>query len=120
MSADIAVIGRTEWIDLFRVLGCRTFVMGEGSLDEENLNEILKEGFRILLVTEEIYGENRDLIREKTVDTFPAVSVIPDLREARWTGRGPQSKGIAFREMREMVIRAVGQDITGSGESDEE
>ena len=114
---NIAVIGRTDSIDYFRVLGCETFHIGSGELAEERLEEILKGHFKVLLVTEEVYEENRDLLHRSTEGTLPVMNVIPDVHRARWKEGRPQSRGIAFGELRRAVVKAVGQDISNVEES---
>jgi vacuolar-type H+-ATPase subunit F/Vma7 len=113
----IAVLGRTDSIDYFRVLGCETFHVGPGELTEERMREILGVRFKVLLVTEEVYEENRELLRRVTEGVLPVLSVIPDVHGAPWKEGRPASRGIAFREMRRAVVKAVGQDISNIEES---
>jgi vacuolar-type H+-ATPase subunit F/Vma7 len=117
---EIAVIGRTDSIDFFRVLGCKTFIINENELTGDRMDEILNQGFKIILVTEEIYQKEHELIRGKTEGIYPVVSVIPDVLGSQWTERKPRSRRVAFNEMREMVIRAVGQDISGTNNKNRE
>lgn len=114
---NIAVIGRTDSIDYFRVLGCETFHVGSGQLTEERLGEILRRGFKVLLVTEEVYEENRELLQRSTEGMLPVMNVIPDLRGAPWKEGSPRSRGIAFSELKRAVVKAVGQDISNVDEA---
>jgi len=70
--------------------------------------------FGIVLVTEEVYGRYRDFIRDRSKRTFPVITVIPDIRGAKWVDGAPMPQGVAFQELREAVIKAVGQDISGT------
>jgi vacuolar-type H+-ATPase subunit F/Vma7 len=106
------VIGRTDSIDYFRALGCETFHVAPGELTEERLGEILQRRLEILLVTEDVFEENKDLLMGSIEGTLPVVSVIPDIHGAPWKDGRPMSKGIAFGELRRAVVRAVGQDIS--------
>ena len=111
----IAVIGRTDSIDFFRVLGCETFLVEDGKLEEKRFEEILEGGYTILFVTEEVFELNRDLLRREAVGTLPVVSIIPDIAGALWKEGEPTSRGIAVEELRKAIVHAVGQDIS-SGE----
>ena len=112
----IAVIGRTDSIDFFRVLGCETFHAGTGKLDEARLEEILGGGYAILFVTEEIFALNRDLFRENSKWMLPVVSVIPDISCSVWKDGEPEPQGIAVEELRRAIVHAVGQDISNTDE----
>jgi vacuolar-type H+-ATPase subunit F/Vma7 len=108
----IAILGRTNAIDYFRVLGCETFHVATGELTEERLTEILKKRFALLFVTEDVYARNRDLIRRIAAGGLPVVSIIPDVRGSEWKEGRPVPRGVAFEELRKAVVRAVGQDIS--------
>ena len=56
----IAVIGRTDSIDYFRVLGCETFHVETGELDGERFTEILGGGFAVIFVTEDLTNPDPD------------------------------------------------------------
>lgn len=108
----IAVIGRTDSIDYFRVLGCETFHVETGELDGERFTEILGGGFAVIFVTEEIFSSNRDLFRRNLKGMLPIVSIIPDIAGSDWKEGEPEPRGIAMEELRRAIVRAVGQDIS--------
>ena len=112
MARNIAVIGNTDSTEYFRILGCETYETRDGVLTQEQFDEIVNRRFKIILVTEEVFHAYKKLIRRRTLRMFPVVSVIPDVRGARWTKEGPVSSGVAFEELRMAVVRAVGQDIS--------
>ncbi len=116
MANSIAVIGNSDSIEYFRILGCRTYETEEGELTEERFLEVVEGKFRIILVTEEVFHKYKKLIRRRTQRMFPIVSIIPDIHGAVWKDGKPVSEGVAFEELRMAVVRAVGQDISGSGE----
>ena len=116
MSKHIAVIGDSDSIEYFRALGCEAYETDEGVLTEEKFKEVVSRRFKIILVTEEVFHHYKKLIRRRTQRIFPVVSIIPDIRGALWRDGKPVSEGVAFEEMRDAVIRAVGQDISGSQE----
>jgi vacuolar-type H+-ATPase subunit F/Vma7 len=113
VAKNIAVIGHSDSIEYFRVLGCETYETENGELTEEKFLEVVERRFKIIFVTEEVFHTYKKLIRRRTQRTFPVVSVIPDVRGAIWTEKGLASEGVGFEELRAAVIRAVGQDIAG-------
>ncbi len=114
MAGNIAVIGNSDSIEYFRYLGCETYETENGELTEEKFLEVVERRFRIILVTEEVFHRYKTLIRQRSNRTFPVVSIIPDIHGAVWKDQKPSSKGVAFEELREAVIKAIGQDISGS------
>lgn len=114
MSNDIAVIGHSDSIEYFRVLGCETYETKGGVLTQEQFDEVVRRRFKIILVTEEVFHEYRDIIRRRTLRMFPVVTIIPDIRGAAWTKDGPASSGVALEEVRMAVVKAIGQDISGT------
>lgn len=116
MASNIAVIGNCDSIEYFRVLGCEVYETLNGELTDEKYREVLEKRFKIVFVTEEVFHKYREIIQNRSQRNFPVVSVIPDIHGAVWKDGRPGPEGIAFQELREAVIKAVGQDISGSGE----
>ncbi|MBN1164877.1 MAG: hypothetical protein JXB45_09885 [Candidatus Krumholzibacteriota bacterium] len=116
MSGNIAVIGNSDSIEYFRYLGCEAYETENGVLTEEKFYEVVERRFKIILVTEEVFHRYKDLIRQRSRRTFPVVSIIPDIHGAVWKEGKPLSEGVAFQEIREAVIKAIGQDISGPRE----
>ena len=114
MAKNIAVIGNSDSIEYFRVLGCETYETKDGVLTPEKFDEVIKRRFKIILVTEEVFHAYKKLIRRRTLRMYPVVSIIPDLRGAVWTAGKPVSSGVAYEELRMAVVKAVGQDIAGT------
>ena len=112
MAKNIAVIGSSDSIEYFRVLGCETYETKDGVLTEEQFDEVVKRRFKIILVTEEVFHRYKKLISRRTLRMFPVVTIIPDVRAAAWTKDGPVSSGVAYEELRLAVVKAVGQDIS--------
>ena len=113
MADNIAVIGNEDSIEYFRALGCVTYETHGGELTEEQFLEIVERKFKILLVTEEVFHKYKKLIRKRSQRVFPVVSIIPAIHGAVWKDGEPQSEGVAFKEIRHAVIKAVGQDLSG-------
>ena len=116
MAAEIAVIGNSDSIEYFRILGCEVYETEGGELTDEDYREVLERGFRVILVTEEVFHRYREIIRKRSLRTFPVVTVIPDIHGAVWKDGKPVPGGVASEELREAVIKAVGQDISGVGD----
>ena len=116
MAENIAVIGNSDSVDYFRILGCKVYKTKNGELAENIFQEVIERRFKIILVTEEVFGKYKSLIRDKARGVFPVISVIPDIHGAKWKDDSPVLEGVAFRELREAVIKAVGQDISGTAE----
>jgi vacuolar-type H+-ATPase subunit F/Vma7 len=112
MARDIAVIGSADSIAYFRVLGCSTYETRDGKLTEERYDEVIKQRFKIILVTEEVFHAYPDLTARRTLRAFPVVTIIPDVRGAARTAEGLVSGGVAREEIRMAVVKAVGQDIS--------
>ena len=116
MSHNIAVIGNEDSIEYYRALGCETYETRGGELSEEQFLEIVDKKFKVILVTEEVFHKYKKLIRKRSQRVFPVVSIIPSIHGALWKDGKPRSEGVAFDEIRNAVIKAVGQDLAGPGE----
>ena len=116
MANNIAIIGNSDSIEYFRVLGCMVYETKNGELTDEQFLEVVERKFKIILVTEEVFHKYKKLIRRRTHRVFPVVSVIPDIRGAVWSEEGPASERVGFEELRIAVVKAVGQDISGTEE----
>jgi vacuolar-type H+-ATPase subunit F/Vma7 len=112
VAKNIAVIGSSDSIEYFRVLGCETYETKDGILTQEQFDDVIKRRFKIILVTEEVFHRYKKLIRRRTLRMFPVVTIIPDVRGATWTKEGPVPSGVAHEELRLAIVRAVGQDIS--------
>lgn len=111
MAKDIAVVGDSTSIEHFRLLGCEIYESRGGLLTQKQLDEIMSGGFKIVLVTEEVFLKYRDSVARRTEGMYPVVSIVPDLKKAVWVDQMPRPGKIALDEMRAAVIKAVGQDI---------
>lgn len=114
MNEDIAVVGSSDSVSYFRILGCRCFETEEGEMTGDVIAELEKGDFEIIFVTEEIFIRYRNFFRGEKRFADSAVTIIPDIRGARWEGGKPLAGRAAREEIREAVIKAVGQDISGS------
>lgn len=114
MAKNIAVIGSSDSVSYFKAIGCDVYETEGGKLSEEQFLKVVEKKYKIILVTEEVFHKYKDIIRKRTQRTFPVVSIIPDVRGARWEAGKPIPEGVAFEELRMAVVRAVGQDIAST------
>ncbi len=106
------MIGSSDSVAYFRALGCDVYETENGKLSEEQFLKVVEKKYKIIFVTEEVFHKYKDMIRKRTQRTFPVVSIIPDVRGARWEEGKPRPEGVAFEELRMAVVKAVGQDIS--------
>jgi vacuolar-type H+-ATPase subunit F/Vma7 len=116
MSGNIAVIGKSDSIEYFRVLGCKTWETENGELTPEEYQEVLACNCQVVLVTEEVFFAYRDLIQRIARRPLPIVLVIPDVDGAIWTDDGIRPGGVAADELRKAIVKAIGQEISSPGE----
>lgn len=112
MAVSIAVIGNEDSIEYFRALGCVTYETHGGELTEEQFLEVIGRKFKVIFVTEEVFDKYKNLIRNRSQRIFPVISIIPAIHGAVWKDGQPHSEGVAFKEIRQAVIKAVGQDLS--------
>lgn len=116
MYDRIAIVGNSDSVSYFRILGCRCFETDGGEMTVDTRAELEEGGFEIIFVTEEIFREYRDFFRGEKSLPGSAVTIIPDIRGASWEDGRPLPGKTASEEIREAVIKAVGQDISDSRE----
>jgi len=116
LAERIAVIGNPDSVSYFKILGCTIFETRDGKLSDEYITRLKQDRFEIIFVTEEIFLEYKDFFRGGIDKDGPVVTIIPDIRGAVWKEGKPSSSGVSLDETRQAVIRAVGQDISGSEE----
>ena len=116
MHEDVAIVGSSDSVSYFRILGCRCFETEGGEMTEDIIAGLEDGDFEIIFVTEEIFGRYRDFFRGEKRFTGSAVTIIPDIRGARWEKGKPLAGTTAREEIREAVIKAVGQDVSDSVE----
>ena len=105
--SDIAIIGDRDSVLAFKALGVKTFFWNEdtASTHEEwadALNEIIKQDFKIIFITEDFHSKCRERIEELYYRVFPVIIAIPN-------NKG--SKKYGFEIVRRLVARAIGTDI---------
>lgn len=98
----IAVVGNRDAILPFRLIGFDTFPVISGEQAQYQLDELAKQAYGIIYLTEDFAEEIPDTIRYYDTLVTPAVILIP-------THKG--CIGIGSERIRENVEKAVGQNI---------
>jgi len=116
LHEDVAIVGSSDSVSYFRILGCRCFETQGGEMTDDIIAGLEDGDFEIIFVTEEIFTRYRDFFRGEKKFAGSAVTIIPDIRGARWEAGKPLAGSTAREEIREAVIKAVGQDVSNSVE----
>ncbi len=116
MTDRIAAVGSTDSVSYFGILGCSIFEAEDGVLSKDQKSRLKNEGYEIIFITEEVLKANSDFFKGENGISGPSVTLIPDLRGAKWKEKNPVPSGMAMKNIRRAVIRAIGQDISESAE----
>lgn len=98
----IAVMGDRDSIYGFAAIGMEPFVFTEKEEAGEKLEELVKNGYGIIYITEELGEKLEEEIALYRKESLPAIILIPGVSGN--TGRGMEA-------VRKSVIQAVGSDI---------
>lgn len=98
----IAVMGDRDSIYGFAAIGMEPFVFTEKEKAGEKLQELAKNGYGIIYITEELGGKLEEEIAFYRKEHLPAVILIPGV--SKNTGHG-------MKAVQKSVIQAVGSDI---------
>ena len=103
----IGVIGGMNSVAGFRAVGLDVFPCEEGAEADKILQNLAKEEYAIVYITENLAVEVQDTIDKYKDAVLPAIIAIPDRNGS--TGRGMDN-------VRKAVERAVGADILFGGD----
>ncbi len=98
----IGVVGNRDAILPFQIIGFDTYPVNEAHAAEKQINELAKNNYGIIYLTENIAAMIPDLVRYYDTQLTPAIILIP-------THKG--RLGIGAARIQENVKKAVGQDI---------
>jgi V/A-type H+-transporting ATPase subunit F len=101
-SSKIAAVGDFDSISIFRSMGVRVYVVDENQEDRSYFEQVLKEGYQIVFLTERLGEKWRDLLKEVETRIVQTVVLIPDQKG---------KTGFAMGKVRETVKNAIGADI---------
>lgn len=99
---NIACVGRYETVFPFRAIGLHTVQCNNSKETRESIEQLVREGFGLIFVEEEFYGDLKDLLDEYREEVTPAIVAIPG---------AVGSKGEALERIREIIKKAIGADI---------
>ena len=106
MGTRIAAFGENDIMLIFKAAGIDVFPVAadieETSEAEKKLKQLVREGYRIIFMTETIALKLDRLIKEYAGEIMPSIVVIPGLGERN---------NYAVRNLRRAIIKAVGADI---------
>lgn len=98
----IAVIGDRDSVFGFSSLGIEIHIVNSYFQAKEKLEEMVKENYAIIFVTEVIFKELGDIIAIYNKDTVPAIVPIPGISGN--TGQG-------MKNVEDLVEKAVGTQL---------
>lgn len=102
MFNKIAVIGDGDLISGLKIFGFDTFAVKEKDSERKIFKEILERQYSLCFIQEVYFLKLKDLVLDVKEKTFPLILSIPDHREV---------KGLAKRILKEITLKAIGQDI---------
>ena len=103
MQGKVAVLGDSDFVMPFSALGLDTFAVGiePGDIGEK-AQEIIKAGFALVVVAENVAAEADEVFSERLKAPVPCVVVVPFTTE---------SEGYATRALGEVLRMATGINI---------
>jgi V/A-type H+-transporting ATPase subunit F len=97
----LAIVGKRETVMPFLATGARVVYVKEGDC-AATVEDLIKEGAKIILFTEEFIDELSDVLLKYRTETLPCLIPIP-------SGRGKTK--VAIERIRGVIKKAVGADI---------
>ena len=97
----LAIVGKRETVMPFLATGARVVYVKEGEC-ASTVQELIKEGTKIVFFTEEFIDELSEILMEYRTKTLPCLIPIP-------SGRGKTK--VAVERIRGVIKKAVGADI---------
>lgn len=102
MKAKIAAFGEKDVMLIFKAIGIEIFPVNKNLKLEEQLEKLVKEGYAIIFITENVALEVNALIKKYMNRTLPSIVVIPGLGK---------KENFAMELLRQAVVRAMGVDL---------
>ncbi|MCK4941165.1 hypothetical protein KAS45_03655 [candidate division WOR-3 bacterium] len=97
----LAIVGKRETVMPFLATGARVVYVKKGEC-AATVEDLIKEGTKIILFTEEFIDELDDILLKYRTETLPCLIPIP-------SGRGKTK--MAIERIRGVIKKAVGADI---------
>ncbi len=102
MKAKIAAFGEKDIMLIFKAIGIEVFPTNKNLKLEEQLEKLVKEGYAIIFITENVALEINAVIKKYMNKTLPSIVVIPGLGK---------KENFAVELLRQAVVRAMGVDL---------
>jgi V/A-type H+-transporting ATPase subunit F len=99
---NIAMVGDSDSIIGFKLLGISLFPISNKEETIEILNKIVKEKYAVVFITEEIAIQIFEKIEELQKNYFPSIVIIPNKYE---------NKNLGLKILKENIEKAIGKDI---------
>lgn len=103
-SERIAVVGSHDDVAAFKAAGLAVFATGPGRTAVELVSEAIRSGHRVVFFTEDLFPELGPLLERHRRAAVPCLVALPTAKA-----------GVSVARLKEIVRRAVGADIFGSG-----
>ncbi len=107
--SDIAIIGNLREVLPFRAIGLKIYAMDEfiqaGATKREVINNILAQGHKIMIVTEEYFEEFSEIYEAKRLIKKDKMGIIIPIQN------GIDKLDIGKKKLKELVEKAIGVDI---------
>ncbi|MDD3519940.1 MAG: V-type ATP synthase subunit F [Actinomycetota bacterium] len=102
MKAKIAAFGEKDIMLIFKAIGIEVFPASKNLRLEEQLEKLIKEGYAVIFITENVALKASALIKKYMNKTLPSIVVIPGLGK---------KENFAVDLLRQAVVRAMGVDL---------
>jgi V/A-type H+-transporting ATPase subunit F len=102
VKAKIAAFGEKDIMLIFKAIGIEIFPINKNLKPEEQLEKLVKEGYAIIFITENVALEVNAVIKKYMNRTLPSIVVIPGLGK---------KENFAIELLRQSVVRAMGVDL---------
>jgi V/A-type H+-transporting ATPase subunit F len=99
---NIAMVGDSDSIIGFKLLGISLFPISNKEETIEILNKLVKDKFAVIFITEEIAIQIFEKIEELQKNNFPSIVIIPNKYE---------NKNLGLKILKKNIEKAIGKDI---------
>lgn len=100
----IGILGNKEATLGFKNLGVEVISFNYAKNFFDNLEEIKKDDYGIVFITEDFARDNEDILAKADQDVTPAFIIIPGIKG---------SEGIGLKKLKKTIEQAIGSDIIG-------
>jgi V/A-type H+-transporting ATPase subunit F len=102
VKAKIAAFGEKDVMLIFKAIGIEVFPVSKNSRPEEQLEKLVKEGYAVIFITENVALKINATVKKYMNKTLPSIVVIPGLGK---------KENFAVDLLRQAVVRAMGVDL---------